>query len=87
MEKMDTQTLFNIAFSTIGVIGGWWLNAVWSAIKDLQKNDREITDKVSAIEVLVAGNYVKNDRFDALAAAIFAKLDKISDKIDRKADK
>ena len=44
-------------------------------------------EKVNQIEVLVAGQYVKRDDFDKLANAIFAKLDKISDKIDSKADR
>ena len=59
----------------------------WDSYKELKKTDKELADKVSAIEVLVAGQYVKRDDFDRLAQAIFVKLDKIMDKLDTKVDK
>ena len=39
------------------------------------------------IEVLVVGDYVKRTEMDSLGAAIFAKLDRIENKLDKKADK
>ena len=81
------QTLFNIAVTVIGFLGGWWLKVLWDAVKDLQTADKVLVEKVSSIEVLVAGNYMSKQDFDKIAAAIFAKLDKIEDKIDKKADK
>ena len=70
-----------------GGLIGFLLNAVWQAVKDLQKADTDLTKKVSEIEVLVAGAYVKKDDIDKLSNAIFAKLDRIEDKLDGKADK
>ena len=35
----------------------------------------------------MAGNYVKRDELEKTLSAIFAKLEKISDKLDGKADK
>ena len=81
------QTLFNIAVAVAGSLGGWWLKVLWDAVKDLQSADKELAEKVSSIEILVAGQYVKRDDFDRVANAIFAKLDKIMDKLDTKADK
>ena len=81
------QTLFNIAVTVIGFLGGWWLKVLWDAVKDLQTADKVLVEKVSSIEVLVAGNYMSKQDFDKIAAAIFAKLDKIDDKLDRKVDK
>jgi len=81
------QTLFNIAVTVIGFLGGWWLKVLWDAVKDLQTADKVLVEKVSSIEVLVAGNYMSKQDFDKIAAAIFAKLDKIEDKLDRKVDK
>ncbi len=66
---------------------GFLLNAIWTAVKDLQNADRELASKVSSIEVLVAGDYVKKDEYSAMMNAIFAKLDRIEDKLDKKADK
>ena len=81
------QTFFNIAVAVAGSLGGWWLKVLWDAVKDLQSADKELAEKVSSIEILVAGQYVKRDDFDRVANAIFAKLDKIMDKLDTKADK
>jgi hypothetical protein len=81
------QTIFNIAVSITGFLGGWWLKVLWDAVKDLQLADRILVEKVSTIEVLIAGNYMSKVDFDKIAAAIFAKLDKIEDKLDRKVDK
>jgi hypothetical protein len=81
------QTLFNIAVTITGFLGGWWLKVLWDAVKDLQSADKVLVEKVNSIEILVAGNYITKNDFDKTGAAIFAKLDKIEDKLDRKVDK
>lgn len=84
---MDAQQLFNILFAIVGVLGGWWMKSIWEALKDLERADRKLEEKVSGLHVLVAGGYVKTDQFDSMSKAIFAKLDRIEDKLDGKADK
>jgi hypothetical protein len=84
--KMD-QTLINWLLGGFGALIGFLLNAVWQAVKDLQKSDKELAAKVAEIEVLVAGDYVRKSEFQNNITALFAKLDKIEDKIDRKVDK
>ena len=81
------QTVFNIIATVAGFLGGWWLKVMWDAVKDLQAADKILVEKVNTIEILIAGNYMSKQDFDKIAAAIFAKLDKIDDKLDRKADK
>ena len=81
------QTIINWLLGGFGALIGFLLNAVWQAVKDLQTADKELVTKVGAIEVLVAGAYVKKDEFLAAINALFSKLDKIEDKLDRKADK
>jgi hypothetical protein len=81
------QTLFNIAVGLVGALGGWILNTLWTEIKSMQETDDKLAEKVESIEILVAGQYVKRDDMQALSNAIFAKLDRIEDKIDMKADK
>jgi hypothetical protein len=83
---MDQQ-FFNWVIGALGALLGFLLNAVWQAVKDLQDADKDLTDKVSKIEVLVAGDYVKKDEFNSRIDALFGKLDRIEDKIDNKADK
>lgn len=84
---MDTQAAFNIVLSLVAFLGGWVLNSLRDSIAALQKTDDELADKVQHIEVLVAGTYVKRDDMDRLGTALFAKLDKIEAKLDKKQDK
>lgn len=84
---MDFQVGFNVAIALVAFLGGWVLNSLRASIESLQKADSDLTTKVQAIEVLVAGSYVKRDDLDKLATALFTKLDKIEGKLDGKADK
>lgn len=81
------QTLFNIILGVAGVLGGWWMKVMWESLKDLQKADKELTAKVSSVEVLVAGDYVRRSDFDRTIERLFAKLDHIEMKINEKADR
>lgn len=81
------QLVINWILGGSGAIIGFLLNAVRQAVKDLQQSDKELTHKLSSIEVLVAGAYVKKDEFSSVSSALFAKLDRIEDKLDLKADK
>lgn len=84
---MDLQLAFNLAVGICGFLGGWILKHLYETIHDLQIVDAQLTDKVQAIEVLVAGQYVKRDDLERNINAIFAKLDRIEAKLDLKADK
>ena len=83
----DHQILFNIVVGMLGVIGGWWINAMWASIKELQAMDRDLAEKVGSIEVLVAGQYVTREEYTNTLNAIFVKLDRIQETINSKADK
>ena len=84
---METQTLINAVLTLAGFLGGWVLNNLKSSVDDLRKADGDLTEKVQAIELLVAGTYVKRDDMEKMSDAIFAKLDRIESKLDQKADK
>jgi hypothetical protein len=84
---MDVHSIIDLAFGTAMAAIGWFLKTLWEAVKDLQTADRSLSDKVSHIEVLVAGQYVKVDKFDQMMTAIFTKLDRIEDKLSQKVDK
>lgn len=81
------QTIINWIVAAFGALIGFFLNVVWGALKDLQIADKELTEKVASIEVLVAGDYVRKDDVQEISKAIFAKLDRIEDKLDHKMDK
>jgi hypothetical protein len=82
-----SQEIFNIAIGIISTLGGWWLKVMWDSLKELQAADKDLVEKVSRIEVLVAGNYVRREEFDRAVERLFVKLDSIELKIDAKADK
>lgn len=82
-----SQELFNIAVGVAGALGGWWLKVMWESLKDLRDQDSKLAEKVSRIEVLVAGTYVSRDEFDRAINRLFDKLDHIELKIDAKADR
>ena len=83
----EYQVFFDVAVGIIGVLGGWVLNTVWGAVKDLQEADKDLADKVAAIEVLVAGRYVTRDEFNLTLGQVFSKLDTIRDIVSQKADR
>ena len=82
-----TQTIFNWSVGVVGALGGWVLKTMWEALKDLQSADKELANKVSGIEVLVAGTYVTRDELTRTIQAMMNKLDRIEDKLDHKVDK
>lgn len=82
-----SQELINWVLGGFGTVLGFITKAIWDAVKDLQTSDKELADKVSRIEVLVAGEYVKKEEFNSIMLRLFEKLDHIEAKIDSKQDK
>jgi len=82
MEKlsMENQSLFNIVVVAVLACVGWFARQLWDAIQSL-KND------LKEIEVDLPTQYVRKvdieSRFDKLESI----LEKIFDRLDRKADK
>ena len=81
------QEFVDWALAGFSALLGFLLNAVWQAVKDLQRADSELTKRVAEIEVLVAGNYIKRDEFERVVDKIFDKLDRIERGLNTKADK
>lgn len=81
---VDFQTAFNILLGAFSGLAGWLLNNLYQSMRDLTKVDADLSTKVQAIEVLVAGNYIKRAEFDQKIDALFRKLDDIDEKLDRR---
>lgn len=43
---MDTQSLLNLAFSTAGVILGWFLRELWTAVKELKADLAKLREEL-----------------------------------------
>lgn len=87
MTPPDAQSFFNIVIGVAGTLGGWWLRAVWNGLRDLQSADKQLAEKVASIEVLVAGGYVTREEFDRNLNAVFMKLDRIYELLNKKVDR
>ena len=85
--SVDFQTMFNIALGLIAFLGGWVVRNLQESLKSLRASDHELAEKVQKIEVLVAGTYVKREDQDKLTTALFAKLDRIEEKVDQKVNR
>jgi hypothetical protein len=81
------QTIINFILGLFGMVLGFMLRVLWQSVKDLRNEDSKLIEKVGAIEILVAGQYIKRDEFQQLTHAIFKKLDKIEDKLNKKEDR
>ena len=84
---LNEQNLFNVGIGLIATLGGWFMRVIWQSVKDLQLANKELTEKLADMEVLVAGEYAKRAEVQQIGASISAQLNRIEDKLDRKADK
>lgn len=72
------QELFNVIFSVACVLLGWCLKVIWSTMTDLQESDKQMMEKMSRIEVLVAGSYVKREDYQKTMERLFERLDELA---------
>ena len=84
---MDSQTLINALIGGFSAAVAFILRVLWEGLRELQRADVDLASKVADIQLLVAGTYVKKDELDGVIKALFAKLDKIEDKLDKKVDR
>lgn len=77
---MDWQSMFNVAATLAGVLGGFVLRATWDAIERMRVD-------LQALQTSIAATYVRRDDHRDFAQQVLAKLDMISAKLDEKADK
>jgi hypothetical protein len=73
---MDTQTLFNVAVTLAGFLGGWILNSIYQSIRVLDKDVRNMPHY-----------YVTKDDYRNDIGEIKTMLARIFDKLDEKVDK
>jgi hypothetical protein len=86
-EQFMSQTMINAIIGGFAAAVAFILRVIWEGLRELQKADVDLTAKISEIQLLVAGNYVKKDELDGVIKALFTKLDKIEDKLDKKVDR
>ena len=81
------QIMINWLLGWFGTLIGFLMHILWQAVKDLQSSDKDMNDKISDIEVLVAGSYMTRAELTEIMKTVFTKLDRIECKLDKKEDK
>ena len=81
------QMMINWLLGGFGTLIGFLMHILWQAVKDLQSSDKDMNDKISDIEVLVAGSYMTRAELTEIMKTVFTKLDRIEQKLDKKADR
>ena len=81
------QIMINWLLGGFGPLIGFLMHILWQAVKDLQSSDKDMNDKISDIEVLVAGSYMTRAELTEIMKTVFTKLDRIEQKLDKKADR
>lgn len=87
MEAQMFQLFFNVGIALIGFLGGWMVTSINKRLDNQDTRMHSMSNKVQAIEVVLAGTYVKREDLEKLGNSIFTKLDIISAKLDTKLDK
>lgn len=89
-----SQDLFNFVVGVAGTLGSFFMYAIWDEMKEQRKKNEELAEKLGAVEVLVAGQYVRRDELVRVMDNLEKKMDKIDGNIsqmfarlDNKADK
>ena len=77
---MNIQDLFNIGIAALLATLGWFARQLWEATQNLKED-------LKKIEVDLPTNYVRKADIEARFDRLEAILDKLFERIDRKADK
>lgn len=77
---MEWQTLINIGAGSLIAIFGWFARELWDVVKEIKQD-------VQNLEVKIAREYTTHADMNARFDRIEGILERIFDKIDKKADK
>ena len=81
------QALINWMMGGFGAAVAFILRVVWEGLRELQKADLELASRVNEVQLVVAGQYAKREDMERIQTALFAKLDRIENKLDGKMDR
>ena len=83
---MDNQTFQIVLMVAAGAIS-FIAARIWTILSDLQKRDRELTDKIQDLQLMLSDKlqgYQKREEAKEAHRVIFAKLDRIDDELRRR---
>ena len=88
---MELQPILNFSFAIVGALFGWLMKLGYDSIQRLQVDSRQLAIDIQAIELLVAGQYIKRDDMeryiDKQTSLLMGRFDHLEKKLEGKADK
>lgn len=85
---MDTtQVIFNIVVGIAGTVCTFVLYAIWSKLSELEKSDKDLTHEISAMRVLIAGDYIKRSEIAPQLQDIFDELKGLRHELSKKIER
>lgn len=77
---MEAQTLINVLFGILMGCGGWFLNELWRAGKELRSDLHQIESELPKEYVLKVDLDKRMDHIEGMFQRIYDKLDNKADK-------
>ncbi len=77
---MDNQSILNLLFTSSGLVLGWFLRELWSAVKDLKCDLAKLREEIPK-------QYISKDDYKDDIRELKEMLTKLFDKLDTKSDK
>ncbi len=80
MQNLDINQIIQILLMTSMAVAGWFMRILWSASQSLK-------DDLASLRMTIPSEYVRKDEYREDIGRIHALLEKIYDKLEKKADK
>ena len=80
---MTQDQIFQWLIAIIGSLTAWGAKNVVDSVNAINLENHRLDERINGLEILLASQYVRTDRFDATVTALFAKMDRVEDKQDR----
>lgn len=81
------QVIFNLVLGFAGAACLFLLKLIWDKLNALEKNDKELTNSINKLEILVSGEYVKKTDINPLLQSIFDELKSINKELSHKLER
>lgn len=83
----DYQIIVNIGISIFGVLLSSVIGFLYKRLSEVSQENLRLSEKINKLNVEMPTHYVNKTDFQYIIEALFAKLDKIDQKLDKKIDK
>lgn len=80
---MTHEQILQWLIAIIGSVVAWSAKTMRDSVAAVETDNRRLDERINGLEILIASQYVRSDRFDATVNALFQKMDRVEDKQDR----